>query len=107
LLRKEQKDTVIVCAGTRGERSLEDTVCGGMLLDSLDIKKSTDAEKAVSFWCAYRKDLTAMMKNDSLHGRSLVKLGLERDIDFAARLNEFNIIPVRQGDSIVRRENHG
>ncbi len=102
LLQKEQKDTVIVCAGTRGEPSLEDTVCGGMLLESLDGEMTLAAKEAVSVWNMHGNDLAAMMKKVSAHGRSLVALGFERDIDFAARLNEFDIIPVRQGESIVR-----
>ncbi|MBI5116775.1 2-phosphosulfolactate phosphatase [Candidatus Poribacteria bacterium] len=107
LLQEKQKDTLIVCAGTRGEPSLEDIVCGGMLIDSLGAKGMPETERAVALWNEHRNNLAAMMKTDSLHGRTLVQLGFERDIDFAAGLNEFDMVPVRRGDAIVRREDHG
>ena len=44
-----------------------------------------------------------MMKNASEHGRSLVKLGFERDIDFAAEVNKYDVLPVREAGSIVRK----
>lgn len=103
LLKEERQDILIVCAGTRGEPSLEDTVCGGMLLESLDAKRSGEAEKAVSLWNIHRKDLAGMMKNFSTHGRSLVELGFERDIEFAAQTGKYGLAAVRQGESIVRK----
>ena len=103
LLETRDRDTLIVCAGTRGEPSIEDTVCGGMLLDVLGEKSTPAAEKAVSLWNLHRRDLAAMMKNASEHGRSLVKLGFERDIDFAAEVNKYDVLPVREARSIVRK----
>jgi len=103
LLERLDSDTLIVCAGTRGEPSMEDTVCGGMLLDGLHATGTPEVEEAVSLWNLHKDDLAGMMKDASTHGRSLVKLGFEKDIDFAAGVDTFDIIPIFENGSIVRK----
>ena len=103
LLEHLDGDTLIVCAGTRGEPSLEDTVCGGMLLDGLHATGTPEVEEAVSLWNLHKNDLAGMMKNASVHGRSLMTLGFEKDMDFAAGVNTLDIIPVFESGSIVRK----
>ena len=102
MLERRANDILIVCAGTRGKPSLEDTVCGGMLLDRLRCARTAEAEAAVSEWRTHRKCLVTMMKHDSEHGGSLIELGFESDLDFAARLDAFDIVPIREGDTMVR-----
>jgi phosphosulfolactate phosphohydrolase-like enzyme len=75
-----------------------------MLLDSLDKAATPKARDAVSLWRRHKNDLAAMMKEISPHGRSLVDLGCERDIEFAASLNKYDILPVREGEKIVRKD---
>jgi 2-phosphosulfolactate phosphatase len=103
-LEESKNDILIVCSGTRGEPSVEDTACAGMLIDSLGEAETNEARQAVALWNRHKGDLAGMMKHVSPHGRSLMELGLERDIDFAATLNKFKIVPVRRGDEIVRSE---
>ncbi len=102
LLKRHDGDTLIVCAGTRGEPSIEDTVCGGMLVEALGAAHGPEAEEAASLWNRSQSDLAAMMKKAGPHGKSLVKLGFGPDIDFAATLNKYDIAPVRKGATIVR-----
>jgi 2-phosphosulfolactate phosphatase len=103
LLRQQRNDILIVCAGTEGWPSLEDTVCGGMLIERLDtIDISGEAREAVSQWKASRRDLAAMMTHDSEHGLGLVALGFEKDIEFAAQLDAYDIVPIREGNSLIR-----
>jgi len=102
-LEETEKDIVIVCAGTKGEPSIEDTVCGGMLLDLLQKEHSSAAEEAVALWRSHQHNLVNMMQNASSHGRSLVKLGFERDIEYAANINIFDVVPVRKEELIVRK----
>jgi len=104
LLEEEDRDTLIVCAGTRGEPSIEDTVCGGMLLDGLRAAGTPEIEEAVSLWNLHKNSLAGMMKEVSAHGRSLAALGFEEDIEFAARVNVCDILPVLEGGSIVRKQ---
>ena len=110
LLEESENDIFIVCAGTRGEPSIEDTVCAGMLLDSparsqkVSREFSGEAREAIALWNRHKGDLAAMMKEASPHGRSLVELGFEQDVDFAVSLNKLEIVPIRMGSAIVRRE---
>jgi 2-phosphosulfolactate phosphatase len=103
-LGESKSDILIVCSGTRGEPTIEDTVCAGVLLDSLGRADSNEASEAVALWNRHKGDLAGMMKRVSPHGRSLVDIGLERDIDFAAALNKFTILPVLKGEEIVRKK---
>ncbi len=104
LLEEEDRDTLIVCAGTRGEPSIEDTVCGGMLLDGLRAAGTPEIEEAVLLWNLHKDDLAGMMKEVSPHGRSLAALGFEEDIEFAARVNVCDVLPVLERGSIVRKQ---
>jgi 2-phosphosulfolactate phosphatase len=102
LLEHLDSDTLIVCAGTRGKSSIEDTVCGGMLLDGLRATGTPQVAEAISLWKRYKDNLAGMMKNVSRHGATLVELGFEKDIDFAAAADTSDIVPVFQSGSIVR-----
>lgn len=108
LLKGRARDTLIVCAGTQGEPSIEDTVCGGMLIAAFGARVGSEVgseeAEAVSLWNRHRQDLAAMMKEASPHGRRLVSQGFGADIDFAAGLNKFDVVPVREGEAIVRKK---
>lgn len=104
LLEQQAGDILIVCAGTRGNPSLEDTVCGGMLIDRLQCERTAGDDEAVSAWNMHKNNLAGMMKSESKHGGTLVELGFESDIDFAAQLDKFNVVPVREGDAMVRNK---
>jgi len=99
----QERDILLVCAGTQGEPSIEDTVCAGMLLDMLQGKYSSAAQEAIKHWRTARNDLVSMMKKDSTHGRKLVELGFERDIEFAAAIDKFAVVPVYRDGLIVRK----
>ncbi len=101
-LERENRDTYILCAGTRGKPSLEDTACGGMMLERLGAHGIAETREAVSIWRNCRNDLARTMKTSSAHGRNLVRLGFERDIDFAAETDRFRLLAMRENDGIVR-----
>lgn len=99
------KDVVMVCAGTRGKFSMEDTVAAGMV--ALELTEGTDgagisfesdlAVAACRLGEFYRYDpLKALY--DSLHGQKLAAMGLSEDLAWCARLNQFDIVPIyREG----------
>jgi len=101
-----KKDVLLVCAGREGKLSLEDTVCTGMLFNSLKSNFSLENQKKDSNLIAqllcdkYRNKLMEMF-NQSQHGRYLKKIGLEADLEFCAQLNIFNIIPVFKNNLIT------
>jgi 2-phosphosulfolactate phosphatase len=93
------KDLLIFPSGDSGEFSLEDTVCGGMLID-LILKEGketftlTDASHtALILYQRFKDDLSEAF-NLSLHGRELADLGLGEDLLYCARTDVTNIVPI-------------
>lgn len=102
------RDAVLVCAGTRGQFSLEDTVAAGMV--ALELTELTGmsgmsfesdlAVAACRLAAFYREDpLRALY--DSLHGQDLAALGMAADLAWCARLDHFDIAPVYREGRII------
>jgi 2-phosphosulfolactate phosphatase len=106
-------DLVLVCAGTRGKLSLEDTVVAGMVCRELaKIARGKEAllpgSDLVVAACRlagfYKEDPLPALK-DSLHGQKLAALGFAEDLAFCSRLNSTEVTPVfRDGRIIVETE---
>jgi len=97
---------LLVCSGDRGNVSLEDTVCAGMIryLCSNQSQKNEhnfdDSSIAVNLYREFANNLVDMLKK-SVWGKHLVAMGLEKDIKFCAQKDIYNIIPIIKDDSIV------
>jgi len=100
---------LLVCAGDRGNVSLEDTVCAGMIRSSCAYqlyKNDYHFDDSTVASIIYRdsgSDLIAMMKK-SVWGNHLIEMGLKDDIAFCAQKNIYNIIPIIKGDSIIVKD---
>lgn len=101
----EGSDVVLVCAGTRGKFSLEDTVAAGMVIIELTeiagkagITFESDLAVAACRLAAFYRKEPVKVLYDSLHGQKLAAMGLHEDLAWCARLNHFDIVPVyREG----------
>ncbi len=99
------QDLLIFPSGDKGNFSLEDTVCGGMLID-LIIKRGkkpfalTDASHTAHI--LYQKFEGDLLKAFYLshHGRELVDLGLEEDLIYCAQVDITDIVPVFRDEVI-------
>ena len=87
---------LIVAAGDKGKRSLEDEVCAGCLIDKLiqkgglfELKER--AKKALNMWKEYEKDLSRL-KVDSEHAVELVKLGFKEDVEYCLSIDRNPIL---------------
>ncbi len=93
------KDLLIYPSGDEGNFSLEDTVCGGMLIDRLLRMggKSfvlTDASRAAHIlFQKFEADLVESFYL-SHHGRELVDRGFEEDLPYCARVDTTKVVPV-------------
>jgi 2-phosphosulfolactate phosphatase len=96
---KFQGDILLACAGKEGYFSLEDTVCAGMLINSLrDIYSDTCQEvdanlTAQVLYKKFRNNILEMLRK-SQHGRYLESIGLRKDLEFCSQLDIFNIVPI-------------
>ncbi len=96
-LTKINNDVEILCSGSNGMFSLEDSVCAGNLIDLLEKKELnlTYSDASISskiLFDNYKNDLLNMMKN-SEHGKKLIKYGFEKDIELAAEVGIYDNIP--------------
>ena len=94
-------DIALVCAGTDGQVTREDTLLAGAIVDDL-IRGGTyglndQAEIAADAWQTAVRLLTdrplGMMLRASRGGRNLIEIGQENDIELAAQIDKFDIVP--------------
>jgi len=95
-----REDFIILCAGTNGEFSLEDTVCAGMLLHSFtkkigkdEFELSDSALGAMKLFTAYQKDIEGML-HESEHGRYLCSIGFREDLAECAKVDVCSCLPL-------------
>lgn len=93
----------IVCAGTEGEITREDVLLAGAIVDLLSadaaepLQLNDQAQIAVDAWLEAKHGLTTVTLADRLKqsrgGRNVLRLGQENDIDIAATLDKFTVVP--------------
>jgi len=97
------RDLLIFTSGDEGNFSLEDTVCGGMLVDLIFEKKKEPISLTDASQCAqivYRRFKNNLLEafRVSRHGRELVDRGFEDDLAYCAQIDITSLVPVfREG----------
>ncbi len=100
------QDLVILCAGQDGAFSIEDTLCGGMILHKLqsEIKIEMELNDAASLaLLLYRSNIRSLKQTIARgeHGRFLRKLGFENDVDLASEIDAIPVLPVLKDSRII------
>ena len=107
-IREVHQDFLLICAGRANafsNFSLEDSVCAGMMVQTLVADKSLGIELTDSALAAqvlfksFGKSLLKMMKTAE-HGKYLIELGFLEDIKIAAAVDSYPILPVLSGNVI-------
>jgi 2-phosphosulfolactate phosphatase len=102
------KGVVVLCAGNMGQLSIEDFVCGGLLVDRMD--RATRARLSLNDGASAARKLAATMTDigdvvrNSSHGRKLADLGFAADLEFCASLDKCSTVPVAVDGRIAGRE---
>ncbi len=94
-------EIALVCAGTDGHVTREDTLLAGAIVDDLFRTKKYElndqADIAADAWRTAVRVMTdrplGLMLRDSRGGRNLIETGQENDIDLAAQMDKFDIVP--------------
>jgi 2-phosphosulfolactate phosphatase len=99
LLRLKPETVWIVGSGWEGSYALEDTVCAGAIIQSLQDKVgqvygNDEAVAAVSLFDRWQHDLVGLFELAS-HGQRLLKLNCMDDIKYCATLDSVPVIPIR------------
>ncbi len=96
-LIKLNKDVEIICSGTNGFFSLEDSVCAGKLISELitlneNIELFDSAKAVVSLNKSFGKSTLKLLK-ESEHGKLLAENGFEEDLKYCAKVSNVDVIP--------------
>ena len=96
------RDVLLLCAGERGARSLEDHVCAGMLVDRIaagdtTVAPTTEAERALGVARPYGKDV-GRLAQDSSWARHLSSVGRGRDVAACLALDTRTLVPEYRRD---------
>ena len=101
-------DLLIFPSGNYGKFSLEDTVCGGMIID-LILRKGGGpihlSDATLSAHILYQKFENGLPEalHRSSHGKYLISIGLEEDLPYCARTDITDQVPVFR-DGVIRAD---
>lgn len=93
--RRQDHDVVVVCAGWRDMVNAEDTLFAGALAEELkeEFTTANDATKlARTLYNCAKTDMKAFLR-DTSHFNRMMRLDLERDIDFCLTSDVYNVVP--------------
>lgn len=95
ILYQNQEDVVVLCAGSEGRFSLEDTLCAGLLADRLSniAKLSDTALAAQAMYHDFAAELLARVAESS-HASYLSSIGFEKDVMLCLQRDILTVIPV-------------
>jgi 2-phosphosulfolactate phosphatase len=100
---ESDRDLYIFPSGDKGNFSLEDTLCGGMLIDLIAKKGRKEIFLTDASYCAqvlYERFKNKLVEAFHLshHGNELIHRGFEKDLAYCARIDTTSLVPIfRQG----------
>jgi 2-phosphosulfolactate phosphatase len=105
-IEKEDRDVLLLCAGWKDRFNLEDTLFAGAVAKKIsqnlrfqNLSDSTIA--AIHMYSTAEGDLYNFL-GDSSHRKRLSRLNMEEDIIYCLTIDQSNIVPVLEGDVVVR-----
>lgn len=103
---KEGNDLTILCAGRDGQFSIEDSICGGMIIDllftehKLEMKLNDAASLALLLYRSNKRALKETIAQGE-HGRFLQTIGFGDDVALAANVDSIPVLPVLKESRII------
>ena len=100
------KDLLIFPSGDEGNFSLEDTLCGGMLIDLMTREEKESISLTDASHCArilYQRFENKLLEAFRLshHGKELINRGFEDDLVYCAQVDMTDIVPVFR-DGVIK-----
>ncbi|MDD5570678.1 MAG: 2-phosphosulfolactate phosphatase [Bacteroidales bacterium] len=107
-LAEKNENIIILCAGWKNRFNLEDTIFAGAMIENLlsnkkiNLKLNCDSAMAsLDLWNVAKKDLIGYVQKFA-HRERLRKLGLDDVIEYCFTKDVTEIIPVLDGDKLVK-----
>lgn len=98
-----KNDIIIVNAGTQGQFSIDDFICSGFIADC--ILKNGEVEMsdiAVTAQYVYSQNTNVIdYIKKAKHYKTLINLGLEKDIEYCCKKNIANLVPEYKNGKII------
>lgn len=107
LLEQQPRTVWIVAAGWRGGFSLEDTICAGAIASALRVERGSDCAgddesiAAMALFDQWQTRLPQLLRY-AHHGRGLAALGCDWDLDYCARLDSVNVVPLQIEPGVLK-----
>jgi len=104
-------DLIIVCGGREGGFSIEDTICGGMLIHLLATthRKKMNLNDAASLaLLLYRSNKQAIRKTieQGEHGKFLASINFAGDVEMATDIDALPVLPIlKEGRLVTDQDN--
>ena len=98
-------DIAIICAGEEGSFTLEDAACAGRYVRAIPKRASVAANDAASASVLIEKkygDNIAKVFKESTHGQALESAGFGDDLDAAAEVDAYPVVPIYQDRQITK-----
>lgn len=107
-IEKEDKDVLLLCAGWKDRFNLEDTLFAGAVVEQISqnmrFTNLSDSSIAARNMYSSAKDDLFDFLGESSHRKRLSRMNMEEDIIYCLTLNQSDIVPVLEGDVIVRND---
>jgi 2-phosphosulfolactate phosphatase len=98
-------DLSVICSGKLEKFSIEDAVCGGLFVNAFLQKGSYELNDAaiasLKLYQAHKDNILEMLRSSS-HGRYLIELGFEKDLDLCSELSSLEVIPLLNQGRLVK-----
>ena len=98
-------DIAIICAGEEGSFTLEDAACAGRYVRAIPKRASVAANDAASASVLIEKkygDNIAKVFKESTHGQALESAGFGDDLEAAAEVDAYPVVPIYQDRQITK-----
>lgn len=108
LLEKQPSEVWMVGSGWEGSFALEDTVCAGAIAYEVSQHLSGDwlgndeVLGAIALYTQWQNNLLELLRHAS-HGKRLLGLGGDRDLEYCAKLDALDVLPIQKDQGILVR----
>lgn len=105
-LADEDKDIVVACSGREGHFSIEDTICGGMLVHLLREKhgkqiRQNDASSLALLLYETNNDRIKQAIAAGEHGNYLDSIGFGEDVAVASDIDSMPVLPILKDGRLI------
>lgn len=107
-IQKENRDTILFCAGWKDHYVMDDALFAGAVIRELadEFRIVDDATLSAKLLYRYVRENMLRTVKQATHFKRLQKLGIENDIKFCMSNPGFNIVPIFDGEGFIRLEEH-